>query len=43
MVQGLTREQARQLLEAAAAGTESLEEYLQQILVFPGAPPAEDW
>lgn len=40
---GLTREQARQLLEAAAEGTESLEEFLQQILVFPGAPPAEDW
>jgi Ca-activated chloride channel family protein len=42
-VKGLTREQARQLLEAAAQGTESLEEFLQQILVFPGAPPAEDW
>jgi Ca-activated chloride channel family protein len=40
---GLTEEQARQLLEAAAEGTESLEEFLQQILVFPNAPPAEDW
>jgi Ca-activated chloride channel family protein len=40
---GLTEEQARQLLEAAAEGTESLEEFLQQILVFPDAPPAEDW
>jgi len=43
IVQGLTEEQARQLLQAAAEGTESLEEYLQQILVVPGAPPAEDW
>ena len=43
MVQGLTEEQARQLLEAAAQDTESLEEYLQQIMVAPGAPPAEDW
>ena len=40
---GLTEEQARQLLEAAAEGTESLEEFLQQILVAPGPPPAEDW
>jgi Ca-activated chloride channel family protein len=42
-VAGLSKEQARQLLDAAARGTESLEEFLQQILVFPGAPPAEDW
>jgi tetratricopeptide (TPR) repeat protein len=35
--------QARQLLQAAAEGTESLEEHLQQILLFSGAPPAEDW
>ena len=40
---GLSKEQARQLLEAAAQGTESLEEALQQMLVFPGAPPLEDW
>ncbi|HSR30318.1 MAG TPA: tetratricopeptide repeat protein [Anaerolineae bacterium] len=40
---GLTEEQARQMFEAAAQGTESLEEFLQQILVFPGAPPTEDW
>jgi Ca-activated chloride channel family protein len=40
---GLSEEQARQLFAAAAQGTESLEEYLQQILVFPGAPPAKDW
>jgi Ca-activated chloride channel family protein len=40
---GLSEEQARQLLAAAAQGTESLEEHLQQTLVFPGAPPMEDW
>ena len=40
---GLSEEQARRLFEAAAQGTESLEEFLQQILVFPGAPPTEDW
>jgi hypothetical protein len=43
MVEGLTEEQARQLFEAASQGTESLEEFLQQIYVFPGRPPAEDW
>jgi len=43
VVEGLTEDQARQLLQAAAEGTESLEEHLQQILVVPGAPPAEDW
>jgi tetratricopeptide (TPR) repeat protein len=43
IVHGLTKDQARQLLEAAAEGTESLEEHLQLILVAPGAPPAEDW
>jgi Ca-activated chloride channel family protein len=40
---GLTKEQAEQLLEAAARAAESLEEFLQQIMVFPSAPPAEDW
>ena len=40
---GLSKEQARQLFEAAARGAESLEEFLQQILVVPGAPPREDW
>jgi tetratricopeptide (TPR) repeat protein len=40
---GLSEEQARQMFEAAAEGTESLEEFLQQIMVFPAAPPAEDW
>ena len=40
---GLSEEQARQLFEAATQGTESLEEHLQQILVVPGGPPAQDW
>ena len=39
----IVEEQARQMFEAAAEGTESLEEFLQQIMVFPAAPPAEDW
>jgi Ca-activated chloride channel family protein len=42
-LEGLTEEQARQLFEAAAQDTESLEEFLQQVLVSPMAPPAEDW
>jgi len=42
-VEGLTEEQARQLFEAATQNTESLEQYLQQILVVPGGPAAEDW
>ena len=42
-IEGLTEEQARQLLEAAAEGAESLEEFLQQILVVPGGSPLEDW
>ncbi len=40
---GLTKEQAEQLLEAAARATESLEEFLQQMMVFPSSPPAQDW
>jgi Ca-activated chloride channel family protein len=42
-IEGLTEEQARQLLEAAVEGAESLEEFLQQILVVPGGSPLEDW
>lgn len=42
-VRGLTKEQARQLFEAAMQGTKSLEEYLQQTFVFPGGAPVEDW
>jgi tetratricopeptide (TPR) repeat protein len=40
---GLTEEQAKQLLEAAAEGTESLEEYLQLIYGNPQSPSAQDW
>ena len=40
---GLTEEQAKQLLEAAAEGTESLEEYLQLIYGSPQSPSAQDW
>ena len=40
---GLTKEQAEQLFEAAAQFTESLEEYLNQMMLFPWAPPAQDW
>ena len=39
-VEGLTADQARQLLQAASKDTESLEEHLQQIMVAPGGPPA---
>ena len=42
-LEGLTEEQAEQLLEAAAEGTESLEEFLQQIMAFPPSDPMEDW
>jgi Ca-activated chloride channel family protein len=42
-MEGLTEEQARQLFEAAAQDTESLEEFLQQIYVSPAAPPSRDW
>jgi Ca-activated chloride channel family protein len=40
---GLTKEQAKRLFAAAAQYTESLEEYLNQVMVFPWAPPAKDW
>ncbi|MCB0180443.1 MAG: hypothetical protein KDI62_19590, partial [Anaerolineae bacterium] len=43
VVEGLSQEQAKQLFEAATRGTESLEEYLQQVLVAPGGQSAEDW
>jgi Ca-activated chloride channel family protein len=42
-IAGLSEEQARQLLAAASEGTKSLEQFLQQILVSPFAPPSEDW
>jgi Ca-activated chloride channel family protein len=43
IVEGLTKEQARQLFEAATQDTKSLEEYLQQVLVVPGEKSAQDW
>jgi Ca-activated chloride channel family protein len=42
-ITGLSKEQAKRLFAAAAQYTESLEQYLQQIMVFPWAPPAKDW
>jgi Ca-activated chloride channel family protein len=42
-IQGLTPEQARQLLQAAAKDAKSVQEYLQQTYAFPGRAPAEDW
>ncbi len=41
--EGLTEEQARQLLIAAGQGTETLQEYLQQIYAFPYGEVEEDW
>jgi Ca-activated chloride channel family protein len=41
--QGLTPEQARQLLTAAAKDTQNLQQYLQQVLATPGGPPDKDW
>ena len=42
-VEGLTEEQARQMLMAAAQSTETLQEYLQQVHVFPSGPVEKDW
>ncbi|MCB0132806.1 MAG: tetratricopeptide repeat protein [Caldilineaceae bacterium] len=42
-LQGLSNEQARQLLQAASQGTQTLQEYLQQIYVFPPGDVDEDW
>lgn len=39
----ITPEQAAQLLESAAQGTQSLQEHLQQIFLAPGSMPEEDW
>lgn len=39
----LTEEQARQLLEAVAGDTETLQERLQQVFVTPGQPGDRDW
>lgn len=40
--QGLTEEQARQLLQAAADNAQTLQEYMQQLIV-PENPPEKDW
>ena len=42
-MEGLSEEQARQLLVAAAQGTETLQEYLQQMYVFPHSDVEQDW
>ncbi len=41
--EGLTEEQAEQLLAAAAQGTETLQEHLQQFYLFPAGTVDEDW
>jgi Ca-activated chloride channel homolog len=41
--EGMTPEQARQLLGAAAANAESLQEHLEQVFIAPGGPPEQDW
>jgi Ca-activated chloride channel family protein len=42
-VEGLTEEQARQLLETIGESTTTLQERLQQVFVAPGPPPSKDW
>ncbi len=42
-VEGLTEEQARQLLIAAGQGTQTLQETLQQMYAFPYADVEQDW
>ena len=42
-VDGLTKQQARQMLVAAAQGTKTLQEYLQQVYVFPSGAVEKDW
>ena len=42
-LEGLSEEQARQLLIAASQGTETLQEYLQQIYLFPNDSVEQDW
>jgi len=39
----LTPEQARQLLEAAGEGVQSLQQHLQMPFEAPGNPPAQEW
>jgi tetratricopeptide (TPR) repeat protein len=40
---GLTSEQARQLLQAVVGDSETLQERLQKIYPVPGPPPERDW
>jgi tetratricopeptide (TPR) repeat protein len=42
-VEGLTEEQARQLLAAIGQSSETLQEKLQEIFGFAGMPPEKDW
>ena len=42
-VEGLTEEQARQLLAAIGQSSETLQEKLQEIFGFSGMPPEKDW
>ena len=42
-VDGLTEEQARQLLAAIGQSSETLQEKLQEIFGFAGMPPEKDW
>ena len=42
-VEGLTEEQARQLLAAIGQSSETLQEKLQEIFGFAGMPPDKDW
>jgi Ca-activated chloride channel family protein len=41
--EGMTPEQALQLLQALASDSETLQERLREIFQVPGAPPEEDW
>ena len=42
-IEGLTEEQARQLLAAIGQSSETLQEKLQEIFGFSGMPPEKDW
>lgn len=42
-IQGLSQEQARQLLSAIGKNTETLQEHMQQIFISPEGAPEKDW
>ena len=42
-VEGLTEEQARQLLQSVGENTETLQSKIQQVLVVSGPPPEQNW